>query len=219
MTDLEKDPAVIEATSEVNALSTIVSNYAVATQEQFVAGADDLKRVKAAQKKLEDTRTSITGPINESLRRVNAFFKKPADALVAFEQKIKAALGRYADEQERIRLEEQRRADEAARKEREKLEAQARRAAESGKVEKAAALDQRAATVVAPVIQREAPRVSGVTMREVWKFEITDPSLVPREYCTPDEKKIRAVVQGLKGDAKIAGVRIYPDKQIASSAA
>jgi hypothetical protein len=219
MTDLEKDPAVIEATSEVTALQTIASNYVVKTQEQYVAGADDLKRVKAAQKKLEDTRTSLTGPINESLKRINAFFRKPAEALVAFEQKIKGALGNYSAEQERIRQEEQRRADEAARREREKIEAQARKAADSGKVEKAAVLEQRAATVVAPIISREPPKVSGVSMREVWKFAVENPDLVPREYLSVDETKIRKVVAALKGDAKIAGVRVFSEKQIASSAA
>jgi hypothetical protein len=58
-----------------------------------------------------------------------------------------------------------------------------------------------------------------VSTREVWKFEITDAAQIPREYLVVDEARIRKVVQALKGDAKIPGVRVYPERQIAAGAA
>ena len=245
-------PAVQAVTAEVASLETFAATYAVETAAQYQHGAEDLKRVKAAQKKLEETRTSLTKPINESLRRLNDFFRAPADRLAAIERTIKAALTRFADEQERVRREEQRKAEEAARKERERLEAQAReaerraqekaaeerRAAEeaaaAGRAEEAArlaaraaateakaaskveAIETRAAAVVAPIISREPPKVAGVATREVWKFTVTDPALVPREYCVVDETKIRKVVAALKGDTTIPGVRIWCEKSIAA---
>lgn len=255
MTDFEKDKAVIEVTAEVTTLQAFAASYPVATPAQFEAGAEDLKRVKAAQKRLEDTRTGITGPMNAALKKVNDFFRSPADLLARAEKTIKGSLGRYTEEQERIRREEQRRADEAAAAERRKAEAAAaeerrkaeeqaaelRRKAEAAaaagraaeaakfaeraeaKVEKAdikaAALEQKAATVVAPVIQREPPKVANIAARQVWKFEVTDPASVPREFLSVDEARIRKVVQALKGDAKIAGVRVYPETQISAGAA
>lgn len=219
MTEFEKNPAVLEVTEGVMALASFAANYTVTTPAQYESGAADLARVKGMQKKLEETRTGMTGPLNASLKKINDFFRAPGEKLAAIERTIKGKLGLFAEAQERLRQEEQRRADEAARKERERVEAQARKAAESGKVEKAAQLEQRAATVVAPVIQREAPKVAGLQMREAWKFEVTDPALVPREYLVVDEARIRKVVQALKGDAKIAGVRVYSEKQFASSAA
>jgi len=219
MTEVEKNPAVVAVTTEIATLESFAANYAVATVEQFNAGAADLARVKGMQKKLEETRTGITGPMNEALKRVNAFFKSPADRLAAIEQKIKGALVAFDNEQRRKAAEEQARADAAARKERERIEAQARKAAESGKVEKAAQLEQRASTVVAPIIQREAPKVAGLQMRDAWKFVVEDPAKVPREYLVVDESKIRKVVQALKGDANIPGVRVYAEKVAASSAA
>ena len=95
-----------------------------------------------------------------------------------------------------------------------KLEAQAER-----KDDRVDLLQSRADKVVAPVIQREAPKVQGVSMREVWKFEVTDATQVPREYLVVDETKIRKVVAALRSDAKIPGVRVYAERQVAAGAA
>lgn len=219
MTDPATNPAVIEVTSGITALEKFAASYTVTTPEQFQAGAADLQRVKGMQKKLEETRTGITGPMNAALKKVNDFFRAPAEKLVAIEQLIKRKLGAYHEEQQRIAAAEQAKADERARKEREKLEQRAAAAEASGKVEKAAALQTQAATVVAPVIVREAPKVAGVQMRDAWKFQVVDPNLVPREYLVVDETKIRKVVAALKQDTNIPGVRVYSEKQIASSAA
>jgi hypothetical protein len=218
--DFAAAPEVREATSLVNEVAAHVSDdYAIVTAEDFTAGAEHLKLVKGAQKKIESLRVSITKPINDGLKAVNDMFRRPAEQLVEVEMRLKRALTSYEDEQRRIRLEEQRRADEAARKERERIEAQARRAAEAGKPEKAAQLEERAATVVAPVIQREPPKVSGLSSREVWRFEIADEKLVPREYMVVDPTKVRAVVNALKGAANIPGVRVWSEKSIAAGAA
>jgi hypothetical protein len=254
-TDVETLPAVRQVTSEIADLDTFAADYRITTVEQYQSGTSDLQRVKSAQKRLEETRTSITGPMNAALKRVNDFFRAPTERLTTIERTIKVQLVQFADEQERIRREEQRKADEIARKERERLEAQAReaerkarekadadrRAAEAaaaaGRAEeaakfaaRAAAIEEkaaakaddlalRAATTVAPVIVRDPPKVAGVSTREVWKFDITDASQIPREYLVVDEARIRKVVQALKGDARIPGVRIYPERQIAAGAA
>ena len=146
-TNIASRPEVLAVTTEVASLETFAATYAVETAAQYQHGADDLKRVKAAQKKLEDTRTSLTKPINESLRRLNDFFRAPADRLTAIERTIKAALTRFGDEQERIRREEQRKLEEAARRERERLEAQAREA--ERKAQEKAAAERRAAEAAA----------------------------------------------------------------------
>lgn len=256
--NIELLPAVQAVTAEVADLAAYAQTYVVRTAEEYAAGADDLKRVKAAQKRLEETRTSMTGPINASLKRINDFFRAPADRLSTIERVIKSKLVAFADEQDRIRREEQRKADEAARRERERIEAQAReaerkaqekaaaerRAAEeaaaAGRAEEAAKLNaraaateakavekieqlaERAATVVAAVIDREPPKVSGIASREVWKFEITDPSKINPAFLIPDETKIRKQVQALKGDAAALigpGVRVWSERALASGAA
>jgi hypothetical protein len=258
MTELEQNPAVVEVTTGIMALESFAQNYQVTTPAQFEAGASDLARVKGMQKKLEETRTSITRPMNAALDRVNDFFRGPAAKLKIIETAIKNKLGAYAEDQERIRREEQRRVEEAAAAERRKAEAaaaEARRKAEAEAAElrrqaaeaeaagraaeaaklaqraetkvekaetKASNLEQQAAAVVAPVIHREAPRVAGLQMREVWEFTILDPKKINPEFLIPDEKKIGQLVRSLKGDAQAllgAGVKVTSRKAPASSAA
>lgn len=75
-------------------------------------------------------------------------------------------------------------------------------------------------SVIAPIIQREAPRVVGLSNRKVWKFQITDPSKVNRPFTCPDLEKIGTHVTALGPDAQSAvgdGVRIYEDAIIAST--
>jgi ATPase subunit of ABC transporter with duplicated ATPase domains len=122
----------------------------------------------------------------------------------------------WSDEQDRIQREAQRRANDAAAKEQARLQEIADRAAAKGHTTKAEQFEERALAVTAPIVTTEAPKVAGVSFREVWDFEITDEDLIPREYLVVDETKIRRVVTALKGDAKIPGVRVFKQKRIAA---
>ena len=57
-----------------------------------------------------------------------------------------------------------------------------------------------------PVIKAE-----GVTGVDHWGFEVTDESLIPREYLVPDLKKIGGVVRAMKGQVQIPGIKITHD--------
>lgn len=217
--EIASKPEIKELTQETDQLLTVATNYRVTTPAEYARAGDELKRIKATAKRLDEIRKSMTKPLDTAKRAILDFFREPEAKLQRAESGIKRAMLAYADEQERIRREEQRKAEEAARKQREKLEAQAAKAAAAGKIEKAEELEQRAACVVAPVIQREPPKVTGVATREVWRFEIVDASQVPREYTMPDEKKIGAVVRALKGDTNIPGVRVWAEKSLAAGSA
>lgn len=217
--ELKDLPAVADAISAVDVLSNMVANYSITDDAGYREAAEDLKRIKAAAKKLEEARDGQVRPLNEQVRAINGFFSAPSQQLQNAEKTIKRAIAAYADEQDRTRREAQRKLDEAAAKERARLAAQEAKAIAAGKVEKAEQIAERAAMVVAPVAVTETPRVAGVQMREAWKFVIEDPTHVPREMCTPDEKKIGAIVRALKGDAKIPGVRVYAERVVAAGAA
>lgn len=217
--DYSKTPEATEATEIVQRTEVALKEFKVVTAADYETAASYLGKIKAGQKKIEELRTKITVPLNAALKAVNDLFRAPAAKLVAYEQQVKRAMLAYDDEQERLRREAQAKLDEAARKEQEKLNARATRAEEKGQTEKAEQLQQRAATVVAPVVERAVPKVAGVSSREVWNFEVTDPAQVPREYLMVDESKIRKVVQALKGDTVIAGVRVWSSKTLAASAA
>lgn len=50
-------------------------------------------------------------------------------------------------------------------------------------------------------------------LRDVWMFEVTDPTLVPRWFCSPDDAKIRDAIKIAK-TREIPGVKIYMEKKI-----
>lgn len=85
-------------------------------------------------------------------------------------------------------------------------------------MEKAAILQSEAAQVVAPMVQCAAPKVAGLSFREVADFEVTDKSQLPDEYLIPDLVRIGKVVKALKTDARIPGVRVWLKKVPASGA-
>jgi len=127
-TDVEKLPAVQQVTSEIADLESFARDYRVTTAEQYQAGSADLQRVKAAQKRLEETRTGITGPMNAALKRVNE--KKPAAKKVAVKPLTPAqkAAAKKAIERERAAAARER---EAARKQAERDRAAAAKAREA----------------------------------------------------------------------------------------
>jgi hypothetical protein len=62
------------------------------------------------------------------------------------------------------------------------------------------------------IIPRATPKVEGMSFRDNWRFEITDPNLIPREYLSVDTVKIGGVVKVMKDGASIPGVRVFCEK-------
>ena len=217
--DFASNPEVQALTTQTDQLVAHAQTFIVKNAEQYSSAGEELTRIKATQKRLETIRKGMTQPLDAAKKAIMDFFRGPEAKLSQAESGIKRAMIGYSDEQDRLRREEQRKADERARKERERLEAQAAAAAASGKAGRAEQLQERAATVVAPVIHREAPKVTGVNMRDVWKFAIEDEAQIPRAFLAVDESKIRKHVANMKGDTQIPGVRVYCEKQMAAGAA
>lgn len=218
-THIEQSPAVREASAQAVALVDQAKGIRITNAEGYAGAGDMLKVIKGHQKRLEELRTSFTGPINDSLRAINGFFKGQSDQLVDAERAVKKHMIAWQNEQERIQRLEQAKAEEAARKERERLAAQAAKAAEKGKEERAQALEAQAAATVAPVIpQAAAPKAAGISTREVWQYQVTNIEQIPREYLMLDENKIGQVVRAMKGDTKIPGIRVWAEKSLASRA-
>ncbi len=146
--------------------------------------------------------------------------------MAAWEQE-QARLRREAEvimHRERERLEAQERERVAAERLRLQREAEERQLAEAMAKEAAGdvqAMEKILAAPVAtptiaprpvfvpPVAVQAAPKVEGVSFREAWDFEVTDASQIPREYLVPDLVAIRKVVQALKGNTRIPGIRAF----------
>lgn len=139
---------------------TFIESYVIDSPEAYQLAAEELAANKSRQRKLEEQRTAITGPLNQVLTAVNALFRGPRETLEAGEALLKRKMLAW-DDLVRQRAEAARRAaEEAAAKQRAEAEAAAAaQAAEAQRLaaeaqQKAAAGDLQAAAVAQAAAQR-----------------------------------------------------------------
>jgi hypothetical protein len=205
---------------EAEMMLTQYGNYAVSTAADYRSAGEALLRVKTQTAKLDEMRKSMTRPIDESKRRIMDFFLAPLNALKETKERIEEAMRSFTVEQKRIAAEAEAAALALQRKEEDRLNRLAEAANQRGDGAKAEAFLAKAETlantpvVVTPVAP---PSVAGMSKRIDWKFEVVDPALVPREYCSVDEVRIGGVVRATKGQVPIPGVRIYSEETFVST--
>jgi hypothetical protein len=159
----------------------------VSSTEAYTMATEILQDVKRKYNALDARKKEITGPLQNALRSATALFQAPLQNLASVEAHIKGELARYTLAQE-----------------------EARRAA----MAKAAEEYAQGQTPLLGDVPEAAPQVKGVTVREVTKWEVTDADAVPRQFCSPDPKKIQAHLDA-GGLEAIKGVRFYKDAQVA----
>jgi hypothetical protein len=173
-----------------------------------------IKENKAAQARAKEVLDPICDAANKAHKAATALRNRILDPLLTGERRAKAAATTWAQEQERIRQAEQRRlqaeAEEAARRERERLEKQAAKLKTPELREER--LEQ-AAQVVAPVVT-VAPvvqKVAGAGLRKTWKARVVDVDKVPRSFMIVNDGALQAYARATKGAAPVAGVEFYED--------
>jgi colicin import membrane protein len=246
-----------EAMQEANGLLTQAKAVVITNDEEYRFAGEQFARIKAKEKELEAQRVAITGPMNASLKAVNAMFKRPAEALEAARGYFARPMAKYQEEVEKKRQEAaaaaqreterlQREARQREQEERDRLveiqrqEDEARRLATKAenpmaaflakqKVEEltAAATKQaeavrdsirEAVTIQAPVDYIPKATAAGTSARTNWKFRIVNVDLIPRNYMTPNEPEIGAMVRMLKdkdkAEATIPGIEVFSEISI-----
>lgn len=138
-------------------------------------------------------------------------------AIVAMETKLlepidearkldKAKMAAWREYQEKLRLEEKARLEDEAIKKAEGEAAMAAMVAEdAGDIEKAQEI-LNAPVVINPVYAQKSLPKSQTTIRTIYYAEIEDASLVPKEYCIPNEPMLNGLARSSKGTMKIPGV-------------
>ena len=165
---------------DADAWIEVVDGFQIENAEQAELASECLTELKAKLDLVEETRTSITKPLLEAKRKVDALFKPISTGLKTSLDIVRGRLGTYTAQQ---RIEAQRLLEEASQSEPE---------------------DAAALVAASNRAQADAPSV-----REVWRFEIEDASKLPSQFLVPDEKAIGAVVRSQKGNAKIPGVKVF----------
>lgn len=181
---------------------------------------------------IKDLRKKIADTFDPHVKRAHdahkALLKEKAEAeapLTRAELLLKDRIRAYDAEQDRIRREQQRLADEAARQEAERIALEQAAAMEleahaTGDVALMAEAVAILETPVAPVpyapIAKATPKVAGVSIRKRFAFRIVNEAAVPRQYLSVNESKIRAVVSALGQAANIPGVQVYEETSVAA---
>lgn len=202
-----------EANTEAAGLALLAASVVVSTPAEYEAAGLQLAAAKKALKNVEAMERTVTAPLNAAMKAARELFA-PAKL------KIHHAIGLFSEPMEAYQL--------ALRKaQREAEEAQKRAEAEA--LERAHAAKARAAESASPIdrmmaeeeaeealaslrenAKMELPKAQakGTASRSSWHVEITDVSLLPREFMVPDEKKLNSIASALKDKAPdIPGVR------------
>jgi hypothetical protein len=157
----------------------------ITDEPSYVAAAEVGKALKALEKEITDYFEPMRVSAKAAYDAVNEKKKAELAPVIEAMDIVRKTLNVYVQEQDRIKKEAERKAqiaaEEAAKKEREKLEAQAIKAMESGKDEKAESLMEKAENVyaapvsVAPVVAKTVATSSGnITQAKELKVTVTN---------------------------------------------
>lgn len=206
-----------EVLAEGNAIQVISNDDDLDRLSQIVA------RAKKLVKKLSDKRKEITSPADEFKKKVMAVEKKETELLnklIAHGDKL---MGTYALAKAR-QAEEERRAAEAQQAAFAEAEVERLRRAEAAA--SAFGVNNTVAAPSAPIPQFEPTttraKASNASFTETWTYEILNPNLVPRELCSPDPEKIKALLKSKKAEGYktdeivVQGLRISTTIQVRS---
>jgi hypothetical protein len=206
-----------EVLAEGNTIQVISNDADLDRLSKIVA------RAKKLVKKLSEKRKEVTAPADEFKKQVMAVEKNETELLnklIAHGDKL---MGDYALAKAR-QAEEERRAIEAQQAALAEAEVERQRRAELA----ASTFGVNQLTIPAawpmpelhPKITRA--KASNASFRETWTYEIINPNLVPRELCSPDPEKIKALLKSKKAEGYktdeivVQGLRISTTMQVRS---
>ncbi len=199
----------IELESQALALVDEARDLTIATADDFQLADRYLSRNKSMQGEWEEFTRPSCDAAYTAWKAAIAVRDRILNPLKEWERTIKDKMSGWRREQERLRLDAERKANEEARL---AAAVEAEQAGENGRAD--AILDDGA--MVPPVILPSVtPAGTKATFRKEWKYVIMDSSLIPREYLLIDTVKIGQVVRAMKEQTKIPGVKPYAEDVVA----
>ena len=198
-------PTLVRQATEFTIESTSDYEFSLQICEDAIKRQNAIKEFFAPTKKLAfDLHRSIT--------------KMESDMLAPYqrvEKLIKDRRMNWRQEEERKRQELEAQARRVAKDEADrKALADAAALEQAGEPEAAAEVIQQAIEAPAPavVVQSSVPKQAGSAVRKKFSYRIDEESQVPRVFCSPDPRKIKAHVDAYGMASKISGVTPFPDE-------
>jgi hypothetical protein len=205
--------------AQVATVSDHVRTLTISDEATCQLAATWLQRIRA----LRDTVATLFTPhVKRAFDAHRAFVaqrQRLDQPLVAAETALKRQLAAFTVAEERRRLAAARAETAAATDARtDQIWREVEALETAGYREEAAALATELVSSPLGLVLSPPPiNVPGLATRDVWKYEVTDPALVPREYWTIDHQKLGAVVRAVKGSVVIPGVRVWAERTIATT--
>jgi hypothetical protein len=218
-------PEPQEQELQTQALSVIESAKIVRITDQATydtACSLLLEQIKPFRKRWLEYWSSVKNPAWAAYQAIQKKFTEGDKPLEEAERQVKLEIARWDAEQEKIRQQKQREAEEAARlvEEEERLRI-ATMAEQSGATEEeVSAIVDTPVTAVAPPVAPTYQKASGIGTRENWKARVTDmkklcaaiaKGTVPVTYVLPNQSALDARAKADKGTLNIPGIVPYND--------
>ncbi|MFA4871289.1 MAG: hypothetical protein WC623_24030 [Pedobacter sp.] len=217
-----------EETQAVGIMIQQAKSIVVSTQEQNLVAVAFHKAIGVEKKRIDTQRKSHTEPLDREKKQIMDSYRPFMETLEQAEKIVKTAIIGYAKEQQRLARDAQakldRIAEKAAQDERDRKALQERQWREKeekllaeGRVEEAAKAaakaDQRAeeaeSVQVQNVLVAPPPKAAGVCFKKTCKARIINEMLIPREHCSPDQRKLDKFAGDTNGTIVVPGVVFY----------
>ena len=192
-----------------------VSALVITGHVEYESAGNTLTEIKARWNEIDNERKKLKGPVIEQGKRIDDFFKAPLDALNSARDIINRKRQDYRADAERVRMQAEAKAQEAARKEQERLRKEADALAAKGKTEQAEAKRNIAEQIQAPVVAAPLPTTKGLSVRKMWRANVTDKlaliravatGTVPPSVLDVNQPVLNRMAGALKGEMNYPGV-------------
>lgn len=190
------------------------ADLAIVREDDAKVATDTRQIAKDNLKEIEKVRIHLKEPVLEMAKRIDQQAKKASGPWTKLVEAIDSRLLEWHEKQEKARLEAEKKRRE---EERYRLEAEKAALALDGDEKGTLEIENNLARMEAkPIEISNATKTETATsyVIENWKFTVTDPQLVPREFLMVDEVKIGKYARTMKADAKMPGVSFYVEKNI-----
>ena len=197
----------------IDVLENRVNKWVTQAENTAINSDKDAELIGQFLKDCKETEGEILSELEPEKKAKYDEYKKVLDQLKKLTAPLDKAsklfrkkLSAWTTEQERVRREAERKAIEDARR-----KAEEKRLAEAIETGDESRLDE----PIIPEVEvdvKEVYKPDNISYRENWKFKITDEKKIPREFLTPDLKKLGEYTRAMKGQGSIPGVAIYSEK-------
>ncbi|MBX3044870.1 MAG: hypothetical protein KF896_14250 [Ignavibacteriae bacterium] len=195
-----------DAKEQIAKLTSNCQRIVINSNESLETAKNLAKTAKKVETLIEDKRKEITAPILAEKKKIDDFAKSITNDLNKAMNGLRSQILSYEKKLQEEREAEARRIEE----ERKRIEEELKAKALEGKIDES----DTAQVLVELKEQEHQAQIStkSSSIRLTWTYDVIDESVIPREYLTIDERKIKDAITA--GKREITGLKIYQKEQL-----